>query len=719
MKLFTKTFLFFISIIIIQSSLAFFIITNIIKKNNQEDAKKELTEEASFVYESFNAWKRSLWIDLIRLREDGRLKSMLLDPDVNSPTKQLFSYIRETVLAGGIDCMVIKSTVFPHVELIPYEYSIFTLSDLQSLRKIKDHPYLQTALIGTGLNLVGTCSLDLSPDFTVDMFLIKHIGQNFCQNLTAERRSDASFVIGDQILVGDLIDLSFFSQGEDFRMRSVYEELYDVKIEDGRYNIAFNKLGELKTSAGTRPLFLVTALSNTPYQKRVIAVKRIVLFVSLLGALLTAVLSLFLSRNISRPVKKLLRGMYRVKNGNYDTAIGMKYGSEMGELLHGFNEMALKLSQDKAQMEDYIREIIMLKDYSEKIIHSIRAGIAIINPSFRIEKANSSFLRYVQLDERQIIGAPIRDAPNGLVDEDILEQMRLLLLGEKEFYSKVKRSEDHRVYEIKLYPLAGIRSQGESTAGCVFTVDDISEKLELEEKIFQAEKLSSLSMLSAGVAHEINNPLSSIMSNVQNLMEEEWDEERKVSLGWIEQETLRIARTVRALLNFSSSDARGKQGSDVNEVIVQVIGIIKYSIPRHKDIRIETDLADDLPKAVINEDELQQVILNLVHNSIQAVEKTGVVSVRTSVRRPEHRIRIVVQDNGGGIQKEHIPHIFDPFFTTKRDGQGTGLGLSVVYGIVRKQGGHINIESEFGKGTTIALEFPPLSETDRILWNSS
>jgi len=660
------------------------------------------------VYESFNAWKRNLWIDLIRLREDVRLKRMLLDLDGISKNKQLFSYIRETVLSGGIDCMVIKSTVYPHVELIPYEYSIFTISDLQSLSNTKSHPYLQTAFLGTGLNLVETCSVLLRPDFTVDIFLIKHIGQSFCQHLTAERRSAASFIIGDQALVGDLKGLSFFEQVEEFRMQSVYEELYDVEIEDRRYNIALHKLGELKTTSGVRPLFLVTSLTNAPYQKRVIAVKRIVLFVSLLGALLTAVLSLFLSRNISRPVKKLLSGMYRVKNGNYDTAIGMKYGSEMGELLRGFNEMAFKLSQDKAQMEDYIREIIMLKDYNEKILHSIRAGIAIINPQFRIEKANSSFLQYFGLDERQVIGARIQDAPKSLIDEDTLEQVGLLLQGRKEFYSKVKRSKEHRVYEIKLYPLAGVRPQGDGTAGCVFTVDDISEKLELEEKIFQAEKLSSLSVLSAGVAHEINNPLSSIMSNVQNLMEEEWDEERKVSLGWIEQETRRIARTVRALLNFSSSDARGRQGSDVNEVIVQVIGIIKYSISRDTDIAIETDLEDDLPKAVINEDELQQVIINLVHNSIQAVEDNGVVSLNTSARRSDHRINIVVQDNGRGIRKEHIPHIFDPFFTTKRNGQGTGLGLSVVYGIVRKQGGHIDVESASGKGTRITLEFPAL-----------
>jgi len=707
MKLFTKTFLFFISIIIIQSNLAFFIITNIIKKNNEEDAKKELTEEAYIVYESYNAWKRSLWINLITLREDEQLKRILRDLDVYS-RKQLFSYIKENFLTGGIDCVVIRSTGYPHIELIPYDYSIFTLSDLESLNNVKSHPYLQTALLGPVLNLVGTCRLLSSPDFSVDVFLIKQIGQDFCQNLSLERRSRVSFLLGDFSLAGELRGQSLPSQIDRAQTQSVYRDFYDVDIGERGYNIALQKLGMLDSSEGERPLYIVTSLSNAPFQRRVVAVKRIVLFVSLFGALLTAVLSLFLSRNISKPVKRLLRGMYRVKNGGYETEIGVKAGSEIGELFRGFNEMAHKLSLDKDQMENYIREIILLKDYNEKIIHSLRAGVAIINPNLCIEMANSSFLQYFQLNETDIIGTRVDELPIVLIDDEILQNVGFLIQGKREFYSKIKRSGDSGVFEIKLYPLAGSQYKSTGSAGCVLTIDDVSEKVELEEKIFQAEKLSSLSVLSAGVAHEINNPLSSIMSNVQNLIEEEQDEERKVSLKWIEQETRRIAHTVRELLNFSSTDARGVQGSDVNEVITQVIALIKYSMHKEKDIRIETVFEDGLLRAMINENELQQVIINLVHNSIQAVEGSGTVSLRTFSGSVDHRINIVVEDTGHGISEEHIPHIFDPFFTTKHNSQGTGLGLSVVYGIVRKHSGHIKVESTPGKGTRVTLDFPTL-----------
>jgi two-component system NtrC family sensor kinase len=264
------------------------------------------------------------------------------------------------------------------------------------------------------------------------------------------------------------------------------------------------------------------------------------------------------------------------------------------------------------------------------------------------------------------------------------------------------------VYEIKLYPLAGTGELNDESAGCVFTVDDISEKIEFEEKIFQAEKLSSLSVLSAGVAHEINNPLSSIMSNVQNLIEEEEKEDKKISLKWIEQETRRIARTVRELLNFSSSDAAANTGANVNEVIAQVINIIKYSINKEKDISFKTEFENGLPCAVINEDELQHVIINLINNSIQAVEDSGTVFVCTFSHKNNHAINIVVEDDGKGIAEEHIPHIFDPFFTTKHNGEGTGLGLSVVYGIVRKYNGHIKVDSKLGQGTRISLVIPTL-----------
>jgi signal transduction histidine kinase len=284
------------------------------------------------------------------------------------------------------------------------------------------------------------------------------------------------------------------------------------------------------------------------------------------------------------------------------------------------------------------------------------------------------------------------------------------------------------VFEIKLYPLsAGSPAEGGERAassqscgsaaprgfagsGCVFTAEDISEKVELEHRIFQAEKLSSLSVLSAGVAHEINNPLSSIMSNVQNLLEEERANEKRASLKWIEQETRRIAKIIRELLNFSSSGRGENAGCDVKEVIDGIVGLIRYSIKKEKNITIETELPGDLPRSVIDEDELKQVIINLIYNSIQAIEVSGAVRVRAyrdgAGGGNEGSIGVTVEDDGKGMNRETLRHVFDPFFTTKGGSGGTGLGLSVVYGILKKYSGAIDVQSAEGKGTSVRLVLP-------------
>jgi signal transduction histidine kinase len=242
----------------------------------------------------------------------------------------------------------------------------------------------------------------------------------------------------------------------------------------------------------------------------------------------------------------------------------------------------------------------------------------------------------------------------------------------------------------------------------VFVAEDISARTELEQKIFQAEKLSTISMLSAGMAHEINNPLGSILTNVQNLIAEETSAERRVSLKWIEQETRRIGRIVQGLLNFASSRSDHVPGSDVNDVVREVIALMIGSVARDARIRIDTRLFADLCPSVVSADELRQVVINLLHNSLQAITGTGRILVST--RPSQGGIQLVVSDSGIGIPAEIIPRIFDPFFTTKANREGTGLGLSVVYGIVTKYNGTIGVKSREGRGTRFSLHLPPLEE---------
>jgi signal transduction histidine kinase len=723
MKLFTKTFFFFIFLIILQASLAIVIITNIIEKSNREDARKELTEEAHAAYENYNSWKRSIWIALMSLGKDEHLAAVLPGLSPFRAESDLFPHLKEKVLTSGIDCLVLKSEEYPYLELVPREFSMFTISDLKDLDNVKPHPYLQTTMVAGNLCLVGVTRVDRGSS-ALDLFMIKRIDETFCNHLVARRRSQVSFFLGDEFLAGSFQGVTTLTPHFVSGHRYAYQELYREEIDRHSYNIAMQKLGDIRVGDEDQPLLLGTFVSNLPFQRRLQLIKRTILSVSAVAFAFTAFLSIFLSRNLSRPVKNLLNAMRNVKNGRFDTELLTPPRTELGELVQGFNEMARQLLRDKTQMDAYIDEIVRLKEYSEKIIHSIRAGIVIINPELRIELVNGSFLDYFDLHADKVLGRRIDDLGIGVIDRSLVRSIRSLTRKPGGSHARMKRTPDHRVYELKMYPLTGgggrpdgpagrvPRTARTEVSGCVLTVEDISTKIELEEKIFQAEKLSSLSMLTAGVSHEINNPLSSIMSNVQNLIEEEEREDRRTSLKYIEQETRRIARTVRELLNFSSSVSRGERGSDVNAEIARVVNLIGYAIRKESNVTIETALEPGIPTAAIGEDELRQVIINLLNNSIQALEERGRIIISTGANRPGGTILVTVDDNGRGISEDLVPHIFDPFFTTKKNGEGTGLGLSVVYGIVKKYNGAIRVESTVGEGTRVKLELPALKNRE-------
>ena len=168
--------------------------------------------------------------------------------------------------------------------------------------------------------------------------------------------------------------------------------------------------------------------------------------------------------------------------------------------------------------------------------------------------------------------------------------------------------------------------------------------------------------------------------------------------------------TVFCVKPFDS--ARGERGSDVNAEIARVVNLIGYAIRKESNVTIETALEPGIPTAAIGEDELRQVIINLLNNSIQALEDRGRIVISTGANRPGGTILVTVDDNGRGISEDLVPHIFDPFFTTKKNGEGTGLGLSVVYGIVKKYNGAIRVESTVGEGTRVKLELPALKNRE-------
>ncbi len=276
-------------------------------------------------------------------------------------------------------------------------------------------------------------------------------------------------------------------------------------------------------------------------------------------------------------------------------------------------------------------------------------------------------------------------------------------IGAKQVYEVevVTRLGEVRAVMVSVSPLQG--ADGE-ILGVLGIARDMTETKKLERQIRNAEKLASIGQLAAGVAHEINNPLGGILNCLYNL--------RKGTLSLTRQEEYwasmehgvrRVQKIVRQLLDFSQQHEPAFSPADINRIVDQVLGLTTHLFASNR-IHLETFPTKDLPSVMVDRHMIEQVLMNLILNAVQAMKHGGVLTIRTSVA--EGICRVEVSDTGAGIPASVLPRVFDPFFTTKGEGEGTGLGLSVNLGIVERHGGKILVESEVGKGTTFTLCLP-------------
>jgi signal transduction histidine kinase len=255
-----------------------------------------------------------------------------------------------------------------------------------------------------------------------------------------------------------------------------------------------------------------------------------------------------------------------------------------------------------------------------------------------------------------------------------------------------------------------------SVVGRLIIMDDITERVDLEAQLSQADKLSSVGLLAAGVAHEVNTPLAVISSYAQMLSKQlQGDQTKSALLDKITRQTFRASEIVNNLLNFSRTSATEFTEVDVNRVILDTLNLVEHQLKSAR-IRIDEELATHLPPIQGNAGRLQQVFLNLFLNARDAMPQGGTLRISTS---NGDGVNVSISDTGIGIAQEHIQRIYDPFFTTKsspQDGQrrGTGLGLSVTYGIIQEHAGKIRVESSPAEGTTFYLDFPLLRKAVNV-----
>jgi len=230
-------------------------------------------------------------------------------------------------------------------------------------------------------------------------------------------------------------------------------------------------------------------------------------------------------------------------------------------------------------------------------------------------------------------------------------------------------------------------------------------KEDTQKQIIQSEKLASLGKLAAGIAHEINNPLTGVLTYSSILLEELKDTEHKDDLEVIVTETLRCRKIVREILNFARETRIEKERANVNQVIREMLSILEKHV-NFQNVSIVKDFDDAVPDMEIDVNQIKQVINNLSLNAADAMPDGGTLTIRTRFDADRDSVVVDFSDTGLGISEENIGKIFDPFFTTKQTGKGTGLGLAVTYGIIKRHNGTSTVKSAIGKGTTFTIILP-------------
>ncbi|HEV2988310.1 MAG TPA: ATP-binding protein [Candidatus Angelobacter sp.] len=379
---------------------------------------------------------------------------------------------------------------------------------------------------------------------------------------------------------------------------------------------------------------------------------------------------------------------------------------ELLETLAGYIGIAIQNAKLYASLEQKVSEYERLKDFNENIVESISVGVLAVDLEDRVESWNAQMEVMYAMSRAQVLGERLSDVFPGTFMEEFYRFRQSPGIHNLYKFRLNTPAGDTRVANIAIAPLVTRKFH---VIGRLIIVDDITERIELESQLSQAEKMSSIGLLAAGVAHEVNTPLAVISSYAQMLQKQVNGDERVAGvLDKITRQTFRASEIVNNLLNFSRTSSTEFSDVNLNKIIAETLALLEHQF-KTSQIKLETDLNVNLPLIHGNPGKLQQVFLNLFVNAKDAMAGAGgTLSIHTAVNTG---VSVIISDTGAGIAPEHISKIYDPFFTTKttpREGQsrGTGLGLSVTYGIIQEHAGKIRVESNPGQGTSFYLEFP-------------
>lgn len=440
------------------------------------------------------------------------------------------------------------------------------------------------------------------------------------------------------------------------------------------------------------------------------------------------------AKKIVQPIRQLQKAAERIGRGEKVEALEIKTGDELEALANEVNQMNDLLQKSFSGLENQVREkteeVLYLKEYTDSILRSVPDAVAIFDPKMKIEYVNEAFENVAGKTADQLLGHSLKDLE--LESASTWKDVQDALIN---FYSEVisvsSRTMGNQTMQCYTAqdPLAPkespslqsmkqtVKLEGKVFAYQVFDIvihddsgkrlglllRDVTEDVELHDQLAMAEKLSGLGTLAAGIAHELNNPLVSIMGFTEAIIGEKDHEKIHRYASKVFDRSKHMSSIILNMSGYSRSAGSVEEKEvDLNERIDAAIDIAILASYTN-DIKLDKKFSE-LPPIKAKPEEIQQIFTNLLTNAVQAMDGKGKLNISTEGRNGN--VLAIIKDTGPGIPKEYLSKIYDPFFTTKEQGKGTGLGLNIVHQLVVKYGGKIDVSSREGKGTTFSLTFP-------------
>jgi len=490
-------------------------------------------------------------------------------------------------------------------------------------------------------------------------------------------------------------------------------------------------------------------------RKEIADMKRIIVLLTFLVVTLGVLLTIFLVNIFIKPVKRLVHATERVASGDLSQMVEVTTKDEIGTLASSFNRMTTSLKQSREKIEEYNRTLetkvkertaelekttkLLQVEYDrlEAIINSPNLGIVIEDKDCNIKFMNKSLIKIFGNQ----IGEKCYEKFKGRKEKCPVCPIDEILVKGKETFTYLDKDTQGHYYELSAaafqdekgerYILETLRDTTEQKK-LELQVEEYTHNLEktnqelenalkslkqTQAQLIQAEKMAAVGQLAAGVAHELNNPLGGILGYSQFALEKidqkpirQFDEEDTENflqyLKDIEQQTKRCRSIIQSLLKFSRASCKEKfEPTDVNSILKETLMFTRHQVEKSR-VRLVEKLAESLPLINGHSGQLQQVFTNLILNAVQAMPEGGTLTVVSRICEDLKAVETSFTDTGVGIPEGHLDKIFEPFFTSKKVGEGTGLGLSVSYGLIKNHGGEIKVRSKKSQGTTFTVILP-------------